>query len=70
MTTIYRTNEAAAGEWEVKLSLGRRIMCKLHLCGGYVEHEKDANGIWWIGLRCATCRKFLDPIKSNFQDHE
>ncbi len=45
-----------------------RIMCRLHLCGGYVEHEKDEHGVWWCGLRCATCQKFLDPIESQHQD--
>jgi hypothetical protein len=46
----------------------RRVMCRLSLCGGYVDHEKDAAGVWQCGLRCATCGKLKYPVKSRFQD--
>jgi len=43
-------------------------MCRLSLCGGHVDHEKDAAGVWQCGLRCATCGKLKYPVKSRFQD--
>lgn len=51
-----------------KLNFFRRICCRLLLCGGHVDHEQDADGGRWVGLRCATCKKLLSPIRSQFQD--
>jgi hypothetical protein len=50
------------------LSVWRRLMCKFSLCGGHVDHTKDSDGVWWVGLRCATCGNLLCPVKSRFQD--
>lgn len=50
------------------LKIRRWIMCKLSLCGGFVDHETDAHGVNWVGLRCATCAKLHCPVKSHFQD--
>lgn len=36
--------------------------------GGYIDHEKDANGIWWIGFRCAGCGELQHKQKSHHQD--
>jgi len=58
--------DRARGRGEV--SIFRKLMCRLLLCGGHVDHEKDAQGIWWVGLRCATCRKLRYPIKSKHED--
>lgn len=52
----------------MKLGFWRRLMCRFSLCGGHVDHERDAKGVWWVGLRCATCKKLLCPIHSQFQD--
>ncbi len=46
-----------------------RLMHKLCLTSGYVDHEKDADGVWWIGLRCGVCGKLMHPFKSKFQDN-
>jgi hypothetical protein len=62
MTPTHRDGEAG------KPSFWHRLMHKLGLTSGFVDHEKDADGIWWIGLRCAGCGKLMHPIKSNFQD--
>jgi len=48
-------------------SILRRVMCRLSLCAGHVDHETDANGVQWIGLRCATCGQLNAPIKSAYQ---
>ncbi len=40
---------------------------RIGLTGGYVDHELDAKGVWWIGLRCPKCGRLSHPIKSNFQ---
>lgn len=45
----------------------QRLKCRLGLCAGHVEHQKDASGVWWVGLRC-TAGKFHDPIRSKTQD--
>lgn len=58
----------AAQEDAQALGFWRRVMCRLHLCAGVVEHERDKEGVWWVGLHCATCDKLLCPIKSQFQD--
>jgi len=50
------------------MNIFRKLMCKLSLCGGHIEHEKDKDGVWWIGLRCATCKKLRCPLKSHYQD--
>jgi hypothetical protein len=50
------------------LGLVRRIQCKLGLCGGHIEHERDKNGVWWLGLRCTATGKLHDPVKSKYQD--
>lgn len=47
----------------------QKILCKLSIgCAGHIEHEKDAQGIWWVGLRCWSCGKLCSPFKSTFQD--
>lgn len=45
-----------------------RIQCRLGLCGGYMEHERDKDGVWWIGLRCTSTGKLHNPVKSKHQD--
>ena len=50
------------------MSLLRKIMCRIGLCFGRIQHERDANGIWWLGLRCRHCGKLKDPIKSMYQE--
>lgn len=45
-----------------------RFMHWLGLTAGYVDHERDANGIWWIGLRCPKCGKLMSPVRSHYQD--
>jgi hypothetical protein len=49
-------------------SFFRRLQCRLGLCGGHMEHERDANGVWWIGLRCTATGTLHGPIKSRHQD--
>ena len=44
------------------------LMHRLGLTAGYVDHERDSAGIWWIGLRCPKCGKLTDPMLSNYQD--
>lgn len=38
------------------------------LNGGYVDHEQDADGAWWIGIRCGTCGEFERMNLSRYQD--
>lgn len=45
-----------------------RILCRLDLCSGNVEHERDLYGTWWVGIRCPTCHRLLRPIKSKYQE--
>lgn len=51
-----------------KPSLINRLLCHLCLCSGHMEHERDANGIWWVGLRCTSTGKLHDPVKSLHQE--
>lgn len=51
-----------------KLGFWRRLMCRVGLCGGYVDHARDAAGTWWLGLRCATCGTLNCPQKSAHQN--
>ena len=44
------------------------ILCKAGLCYGHIEHIKDADGVWWLGMRCQNTGTFHSPIKSKFQD--
>lgn len=44
------------------------LMHRIGWTAGYVDHERDANGVWWLGLRCPTCGRLMDPIKSHYQD--
>lgn len=47
----------------------RRLLCKAGIaCAGRIGHEKDSNGIWWIGLRCVYCGKLCHPVRSAYQD--
>lgn len=47
----------------------RRLLCRIGIgCAGHVEHEKDAKGVWWVGLRCVRCGKLCSPIRSAYQD--
>lgn len=49
--------------------LVKKLLCRFGLiCAGHIEHEKDGQGIWWIGLRCQMCGKLCHPIKSMHQD--
>lgn len=45
-----------------------RLLCKLGLCSGHIEHYKDNNGIWWIAMKCVQIGTLHSPMKSNFQD--
>lgn len=45
----------------------RWVKCWTGMCGGTIEHERDKDGVWWVGLRCATCHKFHCPVKSRYQ---
>lgn len=49
------------------LSIWRRMICKFGMCGGFMDHAKDSAGVWWIGLRCATCGQLQCPLKSKNQ---
>lgn len=44
------------------------MMARLHHwlfgCFGHTEHEMDANGVWWIGLRCHRCGKLASKSRS------
>jgi len=46
------------------------IQCRLGLCGGHIEHMRDENGVWWLGLRCTATGKLHDPIMSKYQDKQ
>lgn len=42
----------------------------MHLLGltsGYIDRDRDASGVWWVGIRCPKCRKLMHRCKSNFQ---
>lgn len=52
------------------VGLLRRLQCKLGLCGGHMEHERDENGTWWIGLRCTATGTLHGRIKSAHQDKQ
>lgn len=41
---------------------------KLGLTSGHMDHFKDSEGVWWIGLKCPKCGRFTDPIKSIHQE--
>lgn len=49
-------------------SFWSRLQCRLSLCGGHMEHVRDANGKWWIGLRCTATGTLHSPILSRYQD--
>lgn len=51
-----------------KPSLFRRLLCRIGLCAGWPDHEKDADGIWWFGLRCVHCGKLKCKKESMYQD--
>ena len=57
----------ADGTDQPVVGLLRRLRCHLRLCSGHLEHMRDADGVWWLGMRCAAGR-FHDPIKSKYQD--
>lgn len=50
------------------MNILHRLMHRLGLNGGYVDHEKDEQGIWWIGQRCGTCGEFERKDLSRHQD--
>lgn len=51
------------------MKLLKGLLCRLGIiCAGHIGHQKDAQGIWWIGLRCVRCGKFCHPVKSKHQD--
>lgn len=52
---------------EGTMNMLRKIQCKLGLCGGHIEHVRDENGVWWIGLRCTATGTLHHPVKSAFQ---
>lgn len=65
-------NQATAQPWRSGGLVGllRRLQCKAGLCGGHVEHERDADGKWWIGLRCTATGTLHGRTLSRYQDKQ
>lgn len=53
---------------KTRSGLLHQIAHRFGLNGGFVDHEHDADGVWWIGFRCATCGQLQDAQRSAFQD--
>lgn len=60
--------KAQPGSLNPVVGMLRRLQCRLGLCGGHIQHERDANGVWWVGLKCTATGKLHNPIKSAYQD--
>lgn len=45
-----------------------RFLCFLTLHCGHIEHETDALGRVWVGLRCVRCGGFHYRIRSRIDE--
>lgn len=70
MSTTENKSSIHTEPYRKHLGFWSRLMCRLGMCGGHVDHAKDGDGIWWVGLRCATCGTLKCPLKSKHQDKE
>jgi hypothetical protein len=43
------------------MKLSERLWHWLFGCRGWIEHEMDSSGVWWIGMRCRTRSVVNDP---------
>lgn len=52
------------------MTLSERLKHFLTGCRGWPDHEVDADGVNWIGLRCVQCGKLKSKTLSRFQSTE